>query len=54
MLMAMAKQATTIVSQMALAARDLDADMWTNPWIVELSKKLRTDGVAIVNQKITP
>ena len=38
MLMAMAKQATTITTQTALAARDLAVEMCTRPWIVELSK----------------
>ena len=40
MYIAKAKQATTIATQMALAARDLDVEMCTRPWIVELSEKL--------------
>ena len=38
MRMAMPKQATTIATQAALAARDLAVVMCTRPWIVELSK----------------
>ena len=41
MLMAMAKQATTIATQMALAVLDLAVEMYTRPWIVEPSKKSR-------------
>ena len=47
MWMAMAKQATTIATQAALAARDLAVEMCTNPWIVELSKKSRKDAEVI-------
>ena len=39
--MAMAKQATTTANQRALAVRDLDVEMCTRPWIVELSKNSR-------------
>ena len=39
MWMAKAKQATTIANQRALAILDLAVDMWTRPWIVELSRK---------------
>ena len=35
----MAKQATTIATQIALAVFDLAVEMCTKPWIVELSKK---------------
>ena len=38
MLMAMEKQAITMATQTALIARDLELEMCTNPWIVELSK----------------
>ena len=48
MLMAMAKQATTIATQTALAARDLAVEMCTRPWIVELSKNSRIAAEAIV------
>ena len=48
MLMAMAKQVTTIASQAALATRDLAVDMCTRPWIVELSKNSRIAAEAIV------
>ena len=36
---AMAKQATTIATQVALAILDLAVEMCTRPWIVEPSKK---------------
>ena len=35
----MAKQATTIATQVALAVLDFAVEMCTRPWIVELSKK---------------
>ena len=41
MWMAMAKQATTIATQIAFAVLDLAVEMCTRPWIVELSKKSR-------------
>ena len=44
---AMAKQATTIATQAALAALDLAVEMCTRPWIVELSKNSRIAAVAI-------
>ena len=47
MYMAMAKQATTIATQAALAALDLAVEMCTRPWIVELSKNSRIAAVAI-------
>ena len=47
MWIAMAKQATTIVNQRALAARDLAVEMCTRPCIVELSRNLRKVAVAI-------
>ena len=46
--MAKAKQATTITTQAALAARDLAVEMCTRPWIVELSKNSRKIAVAIL------
>ena len=48
MLMAIAKQATTIATQAAFAAFDFDVDMYTRPCMVELSKKLLIDIEAIV------
>ena len=48
MQMAMAKQATTMQTQAALKARDLDVEMCTRPWIVELSKKSRKVEEAIL------
>ena len=53
MYMAMAKQATTIATQAALDARDLAVEMWTRPWIVELSKNSRIDAVAIFMKKMS-
>ena len=47
MYMAMAKQATTIVTQVALAALDLEVEICTRPWIVELSRNSRILAVAI-------
>ena len=41
MLIAMAKQATTIATQMALAVRDGAVEMCTKPCIVLLSKNSR-------------
>ena len=38
MLMATAKQATTIATQAALATRDWAFEMWQSPWTVEFSK----------------
>ena len=40
MLMALAKQATTMATQTALIVRDLELEICTSPWIVELSRKL--------------
>ena len=45
--MAMAKQATTIANQIALAIFDFSLEICTRPWIVELSKKLQMDFEAI-------
>ena len=39
MQMAMAKQATIMQDQTTRPRRDLDVEMYLNPWIVELSKK---------------
>ena len=39
--MAKAKQATTITTQMALAAWNLAVEMWYRPWIVEFSMNSR-------------
>ena len=44
----MAKQATTIATQAALAVFDLAVEMCTRPWIVELSKKFRITFAAIL------
>ena len=47
---AMAKQATTIANQIALAVLDFAVEMCTRPWIVELSKKLRQMASAMTLQ----
>ena len=46
--MAEAKQATTIVAHRALAVRDLAVEMWTSPWIVELSRNSRICEITIM------
>ena len=51
--MAMAKQATTIATQVALAALDLAVEMCTRPWIVEFSRKSLMDADAILG-KLNP
>ena len=52
---AMAKQATTIATQVALAALDLAVEMCTRPWIVEPSKKFCITVDAILsNQDLIP
>ena len=38
MLMATAKQVTTMLTHRALPRPDFDEDMWLSPWIVEFSK----------------
>ena len=45
MWIAMAKQATTIATQVALAALDLAVEMCTRPWIVELSRNSLKDAI---------
>ena len=47
MLTAMAKQAMTIVTQIALKDLALDVEMCTRPWIVEDSKNSRSIADAI-------
>ena len=53
MLMAMAKQATTIATQTALADLDLAAEICSRPWIVELSKNSRIDAAAIFLKRMS-
>ena len=50
MLMAIAKQATTIATQRTRAARDLAVEMCTRPWIVELSRNSHRVAVAILTR----
>ena len=51
--MAVAKQAATIATQIALAVLDLAVEICTRPWIVELSKKFCiTFDVILLNYKI--
>ena len=47
MLTATEKQAITIATQIALRGLVLDVEMWTRPWIVELSKKSQIIAEAI-------
>ena len=49
---AIPKQATTIVTQAILAARDLAVEMCTRPWIVELSKNSQIALDAILGSRI--
>ena len=61
--MAVAKQAATIATQIALAVLDLAVEVCTKPWIVELSKNsrkieeaisLRSISIAAVAQNMLP
>ena len=49
MLMATAKQVTTIATQRALPRPDLDEEMWLSPWIVEFSKNSERMAKAILS-----
>ena len=51
MLIATAKQATTVATHKTLPRPDLDEEMCLRPWIVEFSKKSERMAIAILSNK---
>ena len=49
MKMAMEKQIATMITHAIFAVRDLAVEIYTKPWIVELSRKSRTAVDAILS-----
>ena len=52
MVMAPAKQATTIAVQSAFTKADLDLEIWPKPWIVALSKNYDRMAKCILSKKV--